>query len=637
MLRKLLLLMLPFGGIIHLSFSQDITLDPVTVTSSLVEKRASETGRNITTIQGEIIEKLPVYSIDDLLRYLPGIEVQARGPMGTQSDIVLRGGTFQQVLVILDGIKLNDPNTGHFNSYIPIAPSEIARIEVLKGASSAIYGSEAVGGVIHIITKTFSAKLSDNEPASKSVSGSLAAGAHGLLNLQGGANLKTDKTAFSAGIVSNNAHGEQQRGINGYFHNHTLSASAKFRLSEKTEVAFRSAADQRTFAAQNFYTTLAADTASEKVRSFWNHLQLIRYINKGKLSLDLSNKNLKDQYLFNPNAIENISYSRLSQVLLNWHQSYSPTLTIATGLHYQNKSIRSNDRGNHTMNHLAPYVTIHKQMGNLYVNPSIRLDLRESIGAEIVPQLNLAFRKDKWQLRSTIGKSIRDADFTERYNNYNKPLVTGGSIGNPSLHAEKSLSYEVGADWFFNSKIKLSTTVFQRHHSNMIDYIATQYADMPRKDNLIPTGSYALAKNIAEVKTSGAELDLQYREQIKENQLIWVAAGLQWLNSQSNSQELTFYLSSHARWIANTSINYQYKNFQLSINSVYKNREPRQADAIQVKLTREYFLLNTKAEYSIGKFGFFVQSDNLFNTQYSDLLGSVMPGRWISGGTKFRL
>jgi vitamin B12 transporter len=80
------------------------------------------------------------------------------GPMGTQSDFVLRGGTFQQVLVVLDGLRLNDPITGHFSSYVPITPGEIERIEVLKGASSAIYGSDAVGGVIHIITKTFGEK-----------------------------------------------------------------------------------------------------------------------------------------------------------------------------------------------------------------------------------------------------------------------------------------------------------------------------------------------------------------------------------------------------------------------------------------------------------------------------------------------
>ncbi|CAF3927166.1 unnamed protein product, partial [Rotaria sp. Silwood1] len=88
--------------------AQDNTLNPVTVTSSVTPIKASETGRNITVIKGEQFAKQPIQSIDDLLKYLPGVEVQQRGPMGAQADIVIRGGTFQQVLVVLDGIRLND-------------------------------------------------------------------------------------------------------------------------------------------------------------------------------------------------------------------------------------------------------------------------------------------------------------------------------------------------------------------------------------------------------------------------------------------------------------------------------------------------------------------------------------------------
>lgn len=111
--------------------------------------------------------------------------------MGAQSNITIRGGTFQQVLIILDGIRLNDPLTGHFNSYIPIAPAEIERIEILKGASSAVYGTEAVGGVVHIITKTFAGKkLKDGYKANAQ----LTAGEFGLLNIQAGAGFHKNKT-----------------------------------------------------------------------------------------------------------------------------------------------------------------------------------------------------------------------------------------------------------------------------------------------------------------------------------------------------------------------------------------------------------------------------------------------------------
>jgi len=112
------------GGVFTKSVGQE-NLDPVTVTSSLIEKRSSETGRNITIIRGETIAGLPVHSLDELLKYIPGVEAQMRGPQGSQSDISIRGGTFQQVLIILDGLRLNDPNTGHFTGYIPISPAEI--------------------------------------------------------------------------------------------------------------------------------------------------------------------------------------------------------------------------------------------------------------------------------------------------------------------------------------------------------------------------------------------------------------------------------------------------------------------------------------------------------------------------------
>jgi vitamin B12 transporter len=120
-------------------------LDPITIPATRKPQKIRETGRSISVIDGKMFQQLPVNSIDELLKYVPGVEVQSRGPMGAQSDIVMRGGTFQQVLVLLDGIKLNDPITGHFSSYIPVAPFEIKRIEVLRGPAAAIYGAEADG------------------------------------------------------------------------------------------------------------------------------------------------------------------------------------------------------------------------------------------------------------------------------------------------------------------------------------------------------------------------------------------------------------------------------------------------------------------------------------------------------------
>jgi iron complex outermembrane receptor protein len=629
-------------------FAQDISLDPVTVTSSIVEKRASETGRNIAVIKGDYFQTLPVHSIDDLLRYVPGVEIQARGPMGSQSDIVLRGGTFQQVLVILDGIRLNDPNTGHFNSYIPISPAEIERIEVLKGASSAIYGSDAVGGVVHVISKTFAARLKEAdaaEPARKTnVSARIAAGQYGLFNANAGAFYQKNKLAVSGGILTNNAMGVQQRGTKGYFHNNTASLSLNYQLSKSWNVAVRSSYDHRDFAAQNFYTVLKSDTASEKVKTSWNQLRLGYQKNKSAFSFDAGYKFVEDTYAFNPHAIANNSKSRLWQGLATWQQAISSATNLIGGLNYQNRNIESNDRGNHSIHQLAPFVSLVQSFGaNFTVTPSIRLDWRQHIGTEAVPQITLSYKRNSWQLRGSAGKTIRDADFTERFNNYNKTLVTGGNVGNPALKAERSFSYELGADWFLTanstSQLKLSGTFFQRLQNDLIDYVTTPYAQMPRKENLSPTGNFGLTLNIAEVNTTGFELDIQSSNSLGTQQKLLLNAGLTWLDSKNSNQIPSFYVSSHAKFLTNFSAIYQVKGFSISLNGLYKQRATREASAIEATISKSYFLLNARAEYAFlnKMLAVFVQADNAFDVRYSDLLGSKMPGRWVSGGVRFDL
>ncbi|KAA0990096.1 TonB-dependent receptor plug domain-containing protein [Dyadobacter aurulentus] len=628
--------------------AQDISLDPVTVTSSIVEKRASETGRNIAVIRGENFQNLPVHSIDDLLRYVPGVEIQARGPMGSQSDIVLRGGTFQQVLVILDGIRLNDPNTGHFNSYIPISPAEIERIEVLKGASSAIYGSDAVGGVIHVISKTFAAKLNnggdENSPAKTNISAGISAGQYGLINANAGGFYQKGRLAVSGGLLTNNASGVRQRGIKGYFHNNTASLSLNYQLSEAWNLAARSSYDHRDFAAQNFYTVLKSDTASEKVKSSWNQLKLGYKKNKTAFTVDAGYKFVEDTYLFNPHSIANNSKSRLWQGLATLQQEFTPATSLIAGLNYQNRNIASNDRGDHSLHQLAPFVSIVQRFGeNFTVTPSVRVDWRQSIGTEAVPQITLSYKKDSWQLRGSAGKTIRDADFTERFNNYNKALVTGGNVGNPDLKAERSFSYEAGADWFLTtnnkSQLKLSATFFQRLQNDLIDYVTTPYAQMPRKDNLSPTGNFGLALNIAEVNTTGIEVDIQSANSLGANQKLLFNAGFTWLDSKNSNQIPSFYVSSHAKFLTNFSAIYQVNNFSFSLNGLYKQRAARETAAIEARISSSYFMINAKAEYAFlnKMLAVYVQADNAFDVQYSDLLGSKMPGRWVMGGIRFNL
>lgn len=610
------------------------TLDPVTVTSSLLPQQISRTGRNIISIKGDAFSNLPVNSVDELLRYLPGVEVQMRGPMGAQSDIVLRGGTFQQVLVILDGLRLNDPNTGHFSSYIPIAPAEIDHIEILKGASSAIYGSEAVGGVINIITKTFGAAAQQKK---LKVSAEGMAGEYNLANANLGGFYRNNNTSLGGGWLSNNTKGQLQRGARGFVYANTASVSISQVLSSKWQLALRTAFDNRRFSAQNFYTTFGSDTASEKVKTFWNQARISYTGNKHRVNMDAGWKAVEDDYAFNKVSIANNNKSKMLQATVADEWKVSNSTTLVNGIQVINKTIRSNDRGDHNLAQAAAFIILSQTFKEWTINPAVRVDWNERSGAELVPQLNLSWKKNQFQLRGSAGKTIRDADFTERYNNYNKPIVASGSIGDPDLEAERSFSYEAGADQFIKGNIKVSGTFFQRFHKRLIDYVPTPYADMPRKDNLVVGGTYALAKNIARVTTTGAELDIQVQKNFSGSNYLYGGAGLVWLESKSSDMTPSFYISSHAKFLINYFLDFTSKRFFAEFNGIYKTRAQQSAPAIQKVISKDYYVMNGKTGVWIvpGRIKSFVQVNNIFNVSYSDLLGSEMPGRWFLAGASF--
>nr|GFC42401.1 hypothetical protein [Tanacetum cinerariifolium] len=201
-------------------------LQEVTVYATRLGQLAGQTGRYVTVVPSSTLSRYPVTSLDDLLRFLPALEVQSRGSMGAQADITLRGSTFNQVLLLLDGMRLNDPLTGHFAGYLPIAPSEIEQIEIVRGPGAALYGPDAVGGFINIVTKT--------------------------------------------GQLRDAPSGGQRNDVK----LNTYSLSGAYQLTEKFSAAARASFDRRDFNAQYFYTTNPTDQARETATRDWYQGQL---------------------------------------------------------------------------------------------------------------------------------------------------------------------------------------------------------------------------------------------------------------------------------------------------------------------------------------------------------------------------
>ena len=627
-MKKGILLVVTF--VYFKAFTQEIKeLDNINITNAQTIQKNNTTGKNITIIDGIFFEKLSVNSIDDLLKYTPGIEVQQRGPAGSQADIIIRGGTFQQVIVLIDGVKLNDPITGHFSGYMPVTLSEIERIEIIKGPAAAMYGSEAVGGVINIITKTF---LRFKKEKSKLITAGISTGEYGLMSTNLGFYKTNNNINYTIGILSNDADGQILRSQNrNYFHNQTFSGSMNIVLGKNWNAAVQSSYDNRDFAAENYYTTFTSDTAIEKVKTWWSHTKIKHSKNNKIDQFDFTFKKTNDYYLYNPVSIANENESNLSRFQYIHSKSNSNKLDYVYGLLLENKKIISNDRGNHSNNHAAGFASAVYHLKNLNINGGLRFVNDQNYGNEILPQLNISYQLKKLTLRAGAGKAIRAADFTERFNNHNKALVKGGSIGNPDLLAEKSWSYEIGSD--LNLKeIKINTTAFYRNQTSLIDFVNTPYSEIPRNTNLSSTGTFNYAKNIKTVNTRGIEIEANYSKVFSKSFKMSLSASMSIIDSKTSDSIPSYYILSHAKKIIQQTLILNYKNLQASFNSIYKERTTQAASKINAAIDKSYWLCNMKLQYGINKANIFIAINNIGDVKYSDLLGSQMPGSWLSGG-----
>ena len=133
--------------------AREMMLEEVSITGSRAPLTKSQAARMVTVLDRADIAQAPVQSINDLLKYAVGVDVRQRGPIGTQTDISIRGGTQDQVILLLNGINICDPQTGHNAMDLPIDLSEIVRIEVLEGPAGRIYGSSSLVGAINIVTR----------------------------------------------------------------------------------------------------------------------------------------------------------------------------------------------------------------------------------------------------------------------------------------------------------------------------------------------------------------------------------------------------------------------------------------------------------------------------------------------------
>lgn len=562
----------------------------------------SDANRSIKIIDKNELSNSSVNQPQDYLNYIGSVDLNVRGPNSVQSDLGIRGGNFEQTLVLLDGIKIIDPQTGHHNLNLPISLNNLERVEVVKGGSSSIYGANAFNGVVSFRTKR------DKE---NNLAVSLEGGDHGLFSgsLFGSYNL---------GNLSNNFTFEKGKS-NGYrenteydITNFSYGASLSW---NKSLIDFYLGYSDKDFGANSFYTT-SFPLQAEHTKTTFAKVGAEFGSNNFNYSIKGYWRNNDDEFVLDktdPSFYKNNHMTNIFGGEMNFYVTSFLGRTNLGGEYVYDK-IESTNLGDHNRDRKGFYIEHQfQEFPKLIVSISGFVYDYSSIGWKIWPALEIGYKlSNSFSLFSNVGKAFRIPTYTELY--YNDPI----SSGNPDLKYEEVVNYEIGMK-YFNTSFNASASIFRREGKNLIDWVRVSDDDPWQ------------AMNITSINTNGVEFSISsnIKEIFADQPFRTVKLQYTFLNSEQVDSDLdSRYLLKYLKHQGILTVSH---TFYGDINFHWFFRYE---DRLNVS---DHFIADIKMDRSITNFNIYIKATNLFASPYCDIAGIPLPGRWIVGGVKFSI
>ncbi|MFA8300859.1 MAG: TonB-dependent receptor plug domain-containing protein [Hyphomicrobiales bacterium] len=618
------------------------TLDEVIVTAQRSPVVYSKIARVVNVIDKDEIAALPVQSINELLRYASGVDIRQRGSDDVQADVVIRGGTFDQTLVLLNGINITDPQTGHHNLDLPVDLSSIERIEILEGPGSRIFGPNAFSGAINIITGSSSKDY-------LSLSG--VTGQHDYYKASLSASVSSDKykSFFSGSYKSSTGYAK-----NTDFKLGNLFYQGIYKIG-KSSVEGQFGYTEKGFGANSFYTPVYPDQY-EATKTIFSSLRYKQNLSGVKLNSAVYWRRHYDRFeLFreNPSSwYKNHNYHWTDVYGANVNSSYFWSFgRTSLGVDYRSEHIRSNVLGVIT----ADSIAVPGQIGLYYdhkykrENASIYLEhyyISEKLnvsaglmanfnsdlkGINLYPGIDAAYMVGRnWSIFSSLNRSLRLPTFTDLF--YDGP----NNIGNPNLKPEEAVTLEAGLK-YNNRSLDASASVFNRWGTNTIDWVKEN-----KNDDWMPD-------NFTDVNTFGVQLQASYNfipQFGRDFFLRQVKLSYSFLNANKDSNGLMSryvldYLKHRFTFYSDFHI---WKGLGLSLNLNYQDRNGSylKYDFDKKSYVGEvpfdpFFLMDAKAYYNYKVYTFFVSASNILDVDYIDISNVTQAGRWIKAGFNIKL
>jgi iron complex outermembrane receptor protein len=618
---------------------KNIDMEEVEVSTDAAPNVFASIGRTIVQIRKQDIERAAAQSLVDLLEFIPSVDLRQRGPYGAQADVSIRGTSFDQTLVLLNGISINDPRTGHNSLNLPIDLESVEKIEILEGPAARIFGNNALGGAINFITGT----QPDNH-----LKVSLAGGQYGFYKASLAGTAHTSHTTHHLAV--------SRTVSDGYMHNtdfNNLNVFTQNKWNNRiVPLDLQLGYTQKDFGANSFYGPKYPDQF-EILHTLFAALK--GNVTAGKLTIEPSvywQRNY-DQYILNsnnPDAYRNFhnteSYGAdITASLTSWLGRTSVGVLARSERIYSNnlgelmdtplEVPRQNDKwytktGRRT--NVSAYAEQNLYVGKWSASVGVLANHNNYTGSRLnlYPGADLAFHPNQTvKLYASANKAMRLPTFTDLW--YTGPM----NIGNPGLKPEYSTEYELGGKITANCW-NATVSYFYRNISDAIDWI---WLDDQQKWHTM---------NLTDLHTHGISLGGQWdMKRYAGNgfpvQLLTMHYTFMSSNKSANQYKSNYVMDYlrhklniglthrvaekvYAHWI----IGWQDRNGGYMKYSAADNTECETP-------YNPFWQIDLRVYRQAGRLNVFAEASNLGNRKYQDIGNITLPGRWIRAGMSVTL
>ena len=622
------------------TYSQDTTviktidLSAAEVTGTRAPLPADKAVRLVQVLDRQAIQASSAQSVNDLLKQVAGVDVRQRGAFGIQTDISVNGGTEDQLTVLLNGINISNPHTGHLTFDLPVNIDDIERIEVIEGGASRVYGCQAFSGAINIVTHTDN----DNHLQAHAYGGS-----YGTAGANAGLTLTTSD-------FNNRLSGGYVRSDGGTYNDDFNKANAYWRgrySSDHIQATIQAGLSTMNYGANTFYGT-GSDSQYEENRRY---LVSASAEYKGQVNIPVQlywNRSL-DHYIWmraNPEAYQNFHQTNVYGANAGANTTWALGKT-AIGIELRRENILSTRLGKElpegeqhkVPGHDAYYkykdgrtnLGLYLEHNILIDNATISLGLLANDntavtgGMRLYPGIDISWRLGQMKLFASFNQSLRTPTFTDLY--YNGP----GLEGNSQLKPEKSTDWHVGATFTaegFNTQVK----AFYRKGTDMIDWVKK-------------TGDTVYTTANSDIDNIGAEMltSVDLARLLPSTPLRQLTLGYCYnFKHRVNTEQQASYASrlTFLRHKLTATLQHNiFSHLDAQWNLTLKNRhgEFDNAKTGQTQKYGTFATLDLKLTWTRPHYSLYLQANNLTDYAYYDFANIQQPGLWFMGGLKLNL